>query len=78
MYSTFDAIRNFIVGDVTALIEKNRIEVADDSGGVRTNGAALSGLTLGLSYQINIVLPETENVAVFNAIFRSLRDNLLR
>ena len=33
---------------------------------------------LGLSYQINVVLPETENIAVFNAIFRSLRDNLLR
>lgn len=33
---------------------------------------------LGLSYHINVILPETENIAVFNAIFRSLRDNLLR
>lgn len=32
---------------------------------------------LGLSYHINIVLPQTENIAVFNAIFRSLRENLL-
>jgi hypothetical protein len=80
MYSTFDAIRSFIVGDVSGAGENNRVEVGDDSAGIqpRPNGHAVSGLTLGLAYQINIVLPETENVAVFNAIFRSLRDNLLR
>ena len=33
---------------------------------------------LGLSYTINLVLPKTDDVAVFNAIFRSLRENLLR
>ena len=46
---------------------------ADDSG---SSGRLTRGL--GLSYHINVVLPETENIAVFNAIFRSLRDNLLR
>lgn len=30
-----------------------------------------------LSYTINIVLPKTDDIAVFNAIFRSLKDNLL-
>lgn len=33
---------------------------------------------LNLSYTINLVLPKTEDVAVFNAIFKSLKDNLLR
>jgi len=33
---------------------------------------------LGLSYTINLVLPKTDDVAVFNAIFKALRDNLLR
>lgn len=33
---------------------------------------------LGLSYTINLVLPKTEDVAVFNAIFKALRENLLR
>ena len=33
---------------------------------------------VGLSYHINIVIPETSDLAVLNAIFRSLRDNLLR
>lgn len=35
-------------------------------------------LGLNLSYTINLVLPKTDDPAVFNAIFRSLRDNLLR
>lgn len=33
---------------------------------------------LNLSYTINLVLPKTDDPGVFNAIFRSLRDNLLR
>ncbi|WP_040464912.1 DUF5343 domain-containing protein [Erythrobacter sp. NAP1] len=32
---------------------------------------------LGLSYTINLNLPETDNIDVFNAIFKSLRENLL-
>jgi len=34
-------------------------------------------LKLNLSYTINIVLPKTDDVAVFNAIFRSLKENLM-
>ena len=33
---------------------------------------------LNLTYTINLVLPKTDDPAVFNAIFRSLRENLLR
>lgn len=33
---------------------------------------------VGLSYTINLNLPETTDVAVFNAIFKSLRENLLK
>jgi hypothetical protein len=32
---------------------------------------------LQLAYNINVILPETTNVEVYNAIFRSLRGNLL-
>ncbi len=35
-------------------------------------------LKLGLSYTINLNLPATSDIAVFNAIFKSLRDHLLR
>lgn len=40
-------------------------------------GTGLGG-GLQLAYNINVVLPETTNVEVYNAIFRSLRGNLLR
>jgi hypothetical protein len=36
-----------------------------------------SGRALGLSYTINLNLPETDNIDVFNAIFKSLKENLL-
>ena len=32
---------------------------------------------LGLSYNINLILPNTDDPKVFNAIFKSLKDNLL-
>ncbi len=40
--------------------------------------ATASGLGLNLSYTINLNLPATSDIAVFNAIFKSLKDNLLR
>lgn len=43
-----------------------------------TVSAAASGLGLNLSYTINLNLPATSDIAVFNAIFKSLKDNLLR
>lgn len=33
---------------------------------------------LNLSYTINLNLPATSDIAVFNAIFKSLKENLLR
>jgi hypothetical protein len=80
MYTSFDAVRSFITGDISGAAESGRVEPADDSAGGADGHADLTGVghRLGLSYQINIVLPETDNVAVFNSIFKSLRDNLLR
>lgn len=46
--------------------------VAQDSQQVATGKIRVSGL----QYHINIVLPETRDQAVFDAIFKSLRDHL--
>jgi hypothetical protein len=35
-------------------------------------------LGLNLAYTINIVLPETDDINVYNAIFKSLKENMLR
>jgi len=42
-----------------------------------SGGAVTENLRLNLAYTINLVLPRTDDVAVFNAIFRALRENLL-
>ncbi len=34
-------------------------------------------IKLGLNYTINLVLPKTDDPAIYNAIFKSLKDNLL-
>lgn len=33
---------------------------------------------IGLSYTINLVLPKTDDVAVYGAIFRAMKENMLR
>lgn len=49
---------------------KNQLEIESSSEDT-------SGIKLNLAYTINLVLPKTDDVAVFNAIFKSLRENLL-
>ncbi len=58
-------------------------ETSDESGKDKPKvltgeGTEDKDVDLNLSYIINLVLPKTDDPAVFNAIFRSLRENLLR
>jgi hypothetical protein len=57
-------------------------EEEQQNGGGSTSGAidrhSGVGVKLGLSYTINLNLPATSDIAVFNAIFRSLKENLLK
>lgn len=41
------------------------------------HGSERKKVNLGLNYTINLVLPKTDDPAIFNAIFKSLRENLL-
>jgi hypothetical protein len=74
---TFQAIRDFV--------DVSRAKIDDEetrSPSVRNDIVKRSTIPskqegLSLVYNINIVLPDTTNVQVFNSIFRSLKDNLL-
>jgi hypothetical protein len=48
------------------------------AGGAGSPGGLTFRGKLGLSYTINLNLPATTDIDVFNAIFKSLRENLLR
>lgn len=79
MLQTFEAIRSFVKKDVVAAdtpVGQENSAAASDDGPIFP-ASNLGTSKIGLAYNINIVLPETENIAVFNAIFRSLRENLL-
>ncbi len=73
---TFNAIRSFITGDVSAP-DHDALEVPSTSTAEPVHLHSPSRNAVGLSYHINIVLPETKDITVFNAIFQSLKQNLL-
>ncbi len=73
-HANFDAVEE--TGAREAEIVAREIDSLASAHG---NGAAdAQPIGVGLSYTINLNLPETADIAVFNAIFKSLRENLLR
>ena len=82
--SSIKAIKKFcdfsIVQNSDMVEKKHVVEDAVKIGKIgESNDSSLSRKDLGfnLSYTINLNLPATSDIAVFNAIFKSLKDNLL-
>ncbi len=75
--STFEALKRF--ADFEAAKPAKKV-AAPERGAVMDKPPILSDqdMKVNLSYTINLVLPKTDDGAVFNAIFQSLRENLLR
>lgn len=75
IWATFKVVRDFITGDPVAEPKVETVTGADGlvQGAVRLEG----GARVGLVNNINIVLPESTNINVYNLIFQSLRANLL-
>jgi hypothetical protein len=55
--------------------DKHKEEAEEEDG---RRGPAGAGFKMNLAYTINLNLPKSDDIAVFNAIFKALRDNLLR
>jgi hypothetical protein len=86
---TFSALNEFADFDQPLSDAKpERIEAAskpvDDAihdrsiGQLPSSGASPQRVGMNLAYTINLNLPESTNIEVFNTIFRSLKENLLR
>lgn len=80
IFGTFKALRDFADFDETD-------EVAGPEEAAANAGATIPAVPhppavrsggINLSYTINLNLPPTTNIEVFNAIFKSLRQNLLK
>jgi len=55
--------------------EENNV---DKNHETKTEVSHVKKMNLGLNYTINLVLPKTDDPSVYNAIFKSLRENLLK
>lgn len=82
--STFNVIKSFVPSDVdTAVQASEQLQVqVDESSSSKyqpTQTAESQGTgEIRLAYNINIVLPETSDLNVLSAIFKSIRENLMR
>jgi hypothetical protein len=77
MYNTFSALQHYArsASDLSSGKERSSETQSPDP---KTDTIDPGRPAFGLSYQINIVLPESTNVDVFNAIFKSPRENLMK
>lgn len=79
---TFESLKSFADFNKPAIRKEDTPESTAGNGTktaveVELIGENSSDIKLNLAYTINLVLPKTDDVAVFNAIFKSLRENLL-
>lgn len=75
---TFESLKSyadFKAKEELLIPEKSTEEIPHEIH--KKSGHHAAGVALGLSYTINLVLPKTDDVAVFNAIFKSLKENIL-
>lgn len=76
---TFDSIRSFIEpGFNHESAGQHEVQSEPDFPSAEIDaGVSAAPARLGLSYNINIIVPETSDVRILNAIFRAVKENLL-
>jgi hypothetical protein len=78
---TFFALKKHADFEVAGEEEAGSNDTVDEVSNEGDSDGGEANLNLakfGLSYQINLVLPKTDDIAVFNAIFKSLKEHLLK
>jgi hypothetical protein len=73
---SFKALKAF--ADFDASIQEDSAGMDVDEGKGLSEDTPLLPTGLNLGYTINLHLPATSDIAVYNAIFKSLKDNLFR
>ncbi len=61
----------------TQIEDKNKIDIKETENEVIHKSTTKNQIDLGINYTINLVLPKTDDPAIYNAIFKSLKENLL-
>lgn len=76
-FKALKAFASFESGGEVATEADTGEEASDDTSAANTTGEQ-SPARLNLSYTINLNLPATSDIAVFNSIFKALREHILR
>jgi hypothetical protein len=79
VFSTLKTLKGFAKFDATedAAEPQESMPSGSQGAGKPPSSDAKNGIGMNLSYTINLNLPSTSDQAVFNAIFRSLKEHLL-
>jgi hypothetical protein len=79
IYACFDKVRGFInpAENVYDALPEDAVEDGDTREKPEDRRRDRRERDIGLTYQINIVLPQSGNIDTYNLIFKSLRENLL-
>ena len=75
---TFENLKKFANFDSTVESKLHEETKEGTEEEIKDDIAAKERVDLNLCYTINLVLPKTDDPAVFNAIFKALRENLIR
>jgi hypothetical protein len=83
--STFNVVKAYIPAGMDPSADEDAGQL-DDVGGAPSGSPQVSvskavareDKGLNLVYNINVIIPETSDLRVLNAIFRSLKENLLQ
>jgi hypothetical protein len=78
---TFNSIKSFVPPDATldtAKLDGGKSDVEDSKDRGGNNPDAEDARGIRLAYNINIILPETSDLNILNAIFRSIKENLMK
>ncbi|MFB9979823.1 DUF5343 domain-containing protein [Mesorhizobium kowhaii] len=80
--STFNVIKSYIPANLDLSAPSTEIQESTDhlenKSPLRSEVRDSSSREIGLLYNINIVLPETSDLNVLNAIFKSIKENLMK
>lgn len=75
---SFKALKDFAIFGADDDVDEENEEEGVNNDSDREESRVVLKKGLGLSYTINLNLPPTSDIAVFDAIFRSLKEHLLK
>jgi hypothetical protein len=77
---TFEVVKSYIQSGFNPNSSENAVSgiSEQEEPAEIVNQAEAPASKIGLSYNINVVIPETSDINVLNAIFRSIKENLLK